>query len=63
MACQREIDEIHKKYETILQNADAAFLEEKEVLDTRYNKIFVNKALAETLMQRDSKNAYLTQGL
>lgn len=63
MACEREVEQIQKKYEAMLQTADAAFQEEKEALDTRYNKIFVNKALAEALMQRDSKNASLTQGL
>ncbi|XP_057779752.1 helicase protein MOM1-like [Salvia miltiorrhiza] len=61
MACEREVDEIHKKYETMLQTADAAFLEEKAALDARYNKVFVNKELAEALMQRNSKDASLTQ--
>ncbi|KAH6802652.1 hypothetical protein C2S51_034098 [Perilla frutescens var. frutescens] len=61
MACEKEIDEIHKKYEIMLQNADMTFLEEEKVLETRHNKVLVNKELAEALMQRDLKNTTLSQ--
>ncbi|KAL1545831.1 DNA helicase [Salvia divinorum] len=57
MAYEREVDEIRKKYEAMLQTAEAAFLEEKEAIDSRYKKIFVNKAFAEALMQTDNKSA------
>lgn len=63
MAYEKEVDEIHKKYEAMLQNAHTAFLKEQQVLDTRYNKLHVNKALAEAMMQRDSNAASLSQGL
>lgn len=64
MACEKEIDQIHKKYEMVLQNAEMAFVKEKEVLETRYNKVFINKSLAEAMMQREnSRNATLSQGL
>lgn len=63
MECEREIDQIQKKYEAMLQNAEAAFLKEKEALETRYNKVRMNKALAESSMQTDPKNATLCQGI
>lgn len=63
MECVREIDQIKKKYEVMLQNADVAFLKDKEALETRYNKVRMNKALAKSSMQADSKNATLCQGI
>lgn len=63
MAYEKEVDEIHKKYEAIIQNAHTAFLKEQELLDARYNKVRVNKALAETMVQRDSDAASPSQGL
>ncbi|KAG8376566.1 hypothetical protein BUALT_Bualt09G0076700 [Buddleja alternifolia] len=49
MACEKEIDEIRKKYDTVLQNVEMAFLEENKVLDSRYGIVCVNKTLAETM--------------
>ncbi|KAI3472070.1 hypothetical protein Pfo_028758 [Paulownia fortunei] len=63
MACEKEIDQIRKKYDMLLQNAEMAFVEEKKVLETRYNKVYINKSLAEAVMQRDNyKNATLSRG-
>ncbi|KAG8376380.1 hypothetical protein BUALT_Bualt09G0057400 [Buddleja alternifolia] len=42
MVCEKEIDEIRKKYDLVLQNAEMAFLEENEVLDSRYRRVGVN---------------------
>lgn len=61
LAYEREVDEIRKKYEAKLQTAEVAFLEEKKAIDSRYDKIFVNKAFVEALMQTDNKSAPHTQ--
>ncbi|KAL0409926.1 UNVERIFIED_CONTAM: Helicase protein MOM1 [Sesamum latifolium] len=62
MACEKEIDHIRKKYDTLLQNAEMALVIEKEVLETRYNKIHINKSLAEVMMLRNnSETATLSQ--
>ncbi|XP_047983578.1 helicase protein MOM1-like isoform X2 [Salvia hispanica] len=63
LAYEREVDEIRKKYEAKLQTAEVAFLEEKKAIDSRYDKIFVNKAFVEALMQTDNKSAPHTQVL
>lgn len=64
MAYEKEVDEIHQKYEAILQNAHTAFLKEQELLDARYNKVRVNKALAEAMVEKDSDAAVsVSQGL
>ncbi|XP_042046014.1 helicase protein MOM1-like isoform X1 [Salvia splendens] len=63
LAYEREVDEIRKKYDAMLQTAEEAFLEEKKAIDSRYNKIFVNKAFVEALMQTDNKSAPHTQVL
>ncbi|KAL0309710.1 UNVERIFIED_CONTAM: Helicase protein MOM1 [Sesamum radiatum] len=64
MACEQEIDQIRKKYDVLLQNAEMALVIEKEVLETRYNKIYINKSLAEVMMLRNnSENAALSQAM
>ncbi|XAR59731.1 DNA helicase [Bertholletia excelsa] len=50
--CDREIEEtiaaIRRKYEAKLQEAENAFLQKKNALDTNQNKVYMNKILAET---------------
>ncbi|KAI3474639.1 hypothetical protein Pfo_029821 [Paulownia fortunei] len=60
-----ELLKLHEEmYDMLLQNAEMAFVEEKKVLETRYNKVYINKSLAEAVMQRDNyKNATLSRGL
>ncbi|GER45491.1 chromodomain-helicase-DNA-binding protein [Striga asiatica] len=53
MACEKEIEEIRKKYDALLQNAEAALLEEKGVLEAKYKKVETHKSLAEAVMQTD----------
>ncbi|KAL8516660.1 hypothetical protein ACS0TY_015062 [Phlomoides rotata] len=63
MAREKEIDEINKKYDTMLQNAEMAFVEERKVLDATYNKVLAKKSSAEAMLQREnSVNADLPQG-
>ncbi|KAL6574853.1 hypothetical protein OROMI_012138 [Orobanche minor] len=53
MACKDEIDQIRRKYDLLLQNAEMALVEETQVLEAKYNKIYINKTLAEAVMERD----------
>ncbi|CAA0836514.1 Unknown protein [Striga hermonthica] len=54
MACEKEIEDIRKKYDVLLQNAEAALLEEKGVLEAKCKKIEAHKSLAEAVMQTDT---------
>ncbi|KAI3473983.1 hypothetical protein Pfo_028771 [Paulownia fortunei] len=57
---QKQKTELLKLHEEM--NAEMAFVEEKKVLETRYNKVYINKSLAEAVMQRDNyKNATLSR--
>ncbi|KAL6521052.1 hypothetical protein OROGR_017621 [Orobanche gracilis] len=51
MACEDEIDQIRRKYDLLLQNAEMALVEEIQVLEAKYNKIYNNKTLAEAVME------------
>lgn len=48
MECEKEIDEIRKKYDRLLQHDVIVLLQKKKDFETHYNKIYVNKLLAET---------------
>ncbi|KAL6492697.1 hypothetical protein OROGR_033163 [Orobanche gracilis] len=62
MACEDEIDQIRRKYDLLLQNAEMALVEETQVLEAKYNKIYNNKTLAEAVMERDiTENPTLSQ--
>lgn len=64
MACKKEIDQIRKKYDMLLQNAEMACVEEIEVLETRYGIVHRNKSLAEVMMRNENpKDSTLSQGL
>ncbi|GER45484.1 calcium-binding and coiled-coil domain-containing protein 1 [Striga asiatica] len=54
MACEKEIEEIRKKYDVLLQNAEVALLEEKGVLEAKCKKVEAHKSLAEAVMQTDT---------
>lgn len=51
------MDEIRKKYDMLLQDAETALLKKRKDLDTCFNKVFVNKLLAEALVHKDIKAA------
>lgn len=40
-----------RKYDLLLQIAETEFEEKKLTLETSYNNVYINKVLAETLMQ------------
>ncbi|KAL6507916.1 hypothetical protein OROGR_024111 [Orobanche gracilis] len=62
MACKDEIDQIRRKYDVLLQNAEMALVEETQVLEAKYSKIYINKTLAEAVMERDiAENPTLSQ--
>ncbi|XVF20260.1 hypothetical protein REPUB_Repub11eG0182400 [Reevesia pubescens] len=54
--CEKEIEEvvaqIRKKYEVKLQEKEAEFLLQKKELDVNYNKVFLNKILAEAFRSK-----------
>ncbi|GFP83175.1 helicase protein mom1 [Phtheirospermum japonicum] len=59
MECENEIDRIRKKYDTVLENAETGFMEEKGVIEVKYNKVYVNKSLAEAVIS--AENTTLSQ--
>ncbi|KAL3642589.1 hypothetical protein CASFOL_013404 [Castilleja foliolosa] len=57
--CEDEIDWIRKKYDRILENAETSLMEEKGVIEEKYNKVYVNKSLAEAVIS--AENTTLSQ--
>ncbi|XP_051131145.1 uncharacterized protein LOC127251477 isoform X2 [Andrographis paniculata] len=54
MACEKEVDQIRKKYDMLLQNADVDFVEETRVLEARCDMVLKHKVLAEVIMKKSS---------
>ncbi|XP_022882775.1 helicase protein MOM1-like isoform X2 [Olea europaea var. sylvestris] len=51
LSLEEEIDQMSRKYDLLLQIAETEFEEKKLTLETSYNNVYINKVLAETLMQ------------
>ncbi|XP_065632372.1 uncharacterized protein LOC112025285 isoform X3 [Quercus suber] len=47
--CDREIEEIHKKYDLLRQDAETTFMQVQRDLETFHGKIYLNKLLADAL--------------
>ncbi|KAL2514360.1 Uncharacterized protein Fot_28331 [Forsythia ovata] len=62
LALEEEINQISRKYDFLLQIAEMEFVEKKETLETSYNNVYINKVLAETMMQnKDVTDATCSQ--
>ncbi|CAI9782639.1 unnamed protein product [Fraxinus pennsylvanica] len=48
---KEEIDQLHKKYDQLLQSAEKKFHENTETIERRYNEVHINKVLAEMMIQ------------
>ncbi|KAJ4977738.1 hypothetical protein NE237_008518 [Protea cynaroides] len=51
----KEIEEIHRKYAALLQDADTALAQKRKALDANYNKVFMNKLLADAFRSKFSE--------
>lgn len=56
MARDKEIDEINKKYKTVLRNTNKAYVKERQILDTTYNKVLAQKSSAEAKQQGENSD-------
>ncbi|KAF5182778.1 Chromodomain-helicase-dna-binding protein [Thalictrum thalictroides] len=45
--CEKELEEIRRKYNTMLQNAELEFVKKKKALETNYKIVNLNRSLAE----------------
>ncbi|WOL12945.1 hypothetical protein Cni_G21714 [Canna indica] len=54
--CDLEIEMIKKKYDILLKDAESEFLQNKEILETIYNKVFMNQVLAEEFRAKFIEN-------
>lgn len=52
--CDKEIGEVLNKYDTLLQDAEAALLKKRTDRRTIFQKVFVSKLLAEALTGKNS---------
>ncbi|XP_019052887.1 PREDICTED: uncharacterized protein LOC104595051 isoform X5 [Nelumbo nucifera] len=53
--CDKEIEEIRKKYSAQLHNADITFMQREKELVVNYNKVLMNQILAKTLRTIDQQ--------
>lgn len=47
--CDREIEEIHKKYDLLRQDAETTLMQVQRDLETFHGKVYLNKLLADAL--------------
>ncbi|KAJ6793025.1 Uncharacterized protein M6B38_112400 [Iris pallida] len=52
----QEIERIRRKYEVLLQDAETEFVHDKRMLDTIYNKVLLNRILAEEFRAKFIEN-------
>ncbi|XP_017976902.1 PREDICTED: uncharacterized protein LOC18597975 isoform X4 [Theobroma cacao] len=55
--CDKEIEEICKKYDMLLQDAEVAFMQKGQDLESYCSKVYLNNILAETLTFNLEKNS------
>ncbi|PIA37321.1 hypothetical protein AQUCO_03000131v1 [Aquilegia coerulea] len=57
-ACEKELEEVRRKYNTMLQNAELEFVKRKKALETNYKIVNWNRSLAEAFrLKCDSRTA------
>jgi len=62
-ACEKEMEEIQKNYESLVREAENTLLQKKEDLRSYYQKVCANKILAETMILfKEQVNLRRTQG-
>ncbi|KAJ6842714.1 uncharacterized protein M6B38_298215 [Iris pallida] len=52
----QEIERIRRKYEVLLQDAETEFVHDKKILETVYNKVLLNRILAEEFRAKFIEN-------
>ncbi|XP_042510686.1 helicase protein MOM1-like isoform X2 [Macadamia integrifolia] len=52
--CDKEIEDIHRKYAALLQQSETALVQKRKALDANYNKVFINKMLAHAFRSKFS---------
>lgn len=62
---EKELDAIKKKYDLLFEVADTELVQKRKDLDTLYNKVHMNKLLAEamTQIQNTAWSLEMTEGM
>ncbi|KAK9168763.1 hypothetical protein Syun_000903 [Stephania yunnanensis] len=58
--CEKEIEEIRKKYNSMIQDAEKALLEKQNELEVIYQKVDMNHKLAEAFRLKNSEPKYFS---
>lgn len=64
-ACKKEMQEIQKKYDLLLREADNKLVWKKLDLESHYKKVYAHKLLADTLKYTNQKqtSTSMSQGM
>ncbi|KAF8397710.1 hypothetical protein HHK36_016632 [Tetracentron sinense] len=53
--CDKEIEEIRRKYNNLLQGAETELIQKRKSLETNYNKVYMSRILAEAFRSKCSE--------
>ncbi|XP_017701402.2 uncharacterized protein LOC103719900 isoform X2 [Phoenix dactylifera] len=56
LECDQELERVRKKYDALLKDAETEFLQNKEMIETIYNKVYMNQILAEEFRAKFIEN-------
>ncbi|KAG1361556.1 helicase protein MOM1 [Cocos nucifera] len=56
LECDQELERVRKKYDALLKHAETEFLRNKEMIETIYNKVYMNQILAEEFRAKFIEN-------
>lgn len=52
MECEKEIAEMRKKYDALIQESEVGLVKQMEILERKYKIVYNSKLLAEALAQK-----------
>ncbi|XP_043696783.1 helicase protein MOM1-like, partial [Telopea speciosissima] len=52
--CEKELEDVHRKYAALLQEAESTLVQRTKALDANYNNVFMNKMLAHAFRSKFS---------
>nr|XP_029117149.1 uncharacterized protein LOC105033425 isoform X2 [Elaeis guineensis] len=56
LECDQELERVRQKYDALLKDAETEFLRNKEMIETIYNKVYMNQILAEEFRAKFIEN-------
>nr|XP_029123602.1 helicase protein MOM1 isoform X3 [Elaeis guineensis] len=56
LECDQELERVRKKYDALLKHTETEFLQNKEMIETVYNKVYMNQILAEEFRAKFVEN-------